>query len=74
VPTQEIFEALRQAKHAGEFFELSAADTLECAELMVRYSEAISRRRTTSPPDAPPVIAVLPLALPHRSPQLAGVH
>jgi hypothetical protein len=37
VPTQEIFEGLRQAKHAGEFFDLAAADALDCAELMVRY-------------------------------------
>lgn len=37
IPTEEIFEGLRQAKHAGEFFNLTAADALDCAELMVRY-------------------------------------
>jgi len=56
VPTQEIFEELRHAKHAGEFFDLSAADALDCAELMVRYRVLIANgRMTTSAPDPTPV-------------------
>jgi hypothetical protein len=64
VPTEQIFGELRHAKHAGEFFDLSAEEALDCAELMVRYRVLIAANRRITPAllDGTPAVRVPQLA------------
>jgi hypothetical protein len=74
VPTQALLEELRRARYAGEFFDLSAADTLDCAELMVRYRVLIANGQITPALlDGTSAVSVPQLALPRQPAQCAGV-